>query len=1001
MPMVAEQTARKLYLVDGTSQLFRAFFAIRGLSNAQGMPTNAVYGFTTMLRKLIRDERPAYLAVAFDLGGPVFRHESYAEYKANRPPAPEELNVQTPYAKEVCTALGIPLLERPGFEADDLIATVTAQARQAGFEVVIVASDKDLLQLVTQDVHVLNPVNGQRLGPAEVEASFGVRPELVRDVLALMGDAVDNVPGVPGVGQKTALSLVARYGEIERVLAHAARHVALWEARDELLEAVDRAGEEASLSAATVERLTALGKAFRARAAELAETERDAEAGARLEAALVPLGAVAGAPARLLGRPGRAALKELKAGLKALERGSARRVWTALHAHADQARLSKELVTLHGEVPVAFPAERLAVGRADSEHVARLFDRLGFASLAAAPPLPTQELAREGAPARPSAEPAPSYAAVQTADELPGLAARLAKVERVALSLLSGPGDPLSARLVGFALAWGAGQAIYVPLRHRYLGSPPQPEPAAVWDALAPLLSAAAPGKVVHDLKRAAHLLRREGVVLGATALDTHVAAFLLDPGHSDLTLSQVASDYLGASPGAPQPAEAAEGLAVEQAALEQGRAAELTWRLAGALSTRLGEAGLMPVYERLDGPLLPLLVEMEVLGIRVDTTRLARMSVEMGQAIAATTDEIHTLAGGSFNLDSPRQLREVLFERLKLTPGRKTEKSKAASTDAQTLEELVDRHPIATKLLEYRELSKLKSTYVDALPRLVRPETGRVHTTFDPTGAATGRLSSAEPNLQNIPVRRESGRRIREAFIPEDGFVFLAADYSQIELRVLAHMARDPELIAAFRVGEDIHRLTAARVFDVLPDLVTDAMRRRAKAVNFGILYGMSESRLAREQGIGRAEARQVIEAYFARFGRVGEYIEGVRRAVVRDGYVRTLFGRLRRFPQLAGPAPRPVKEQALRAAVNTTIQGSAADIMKLAMLAVAREIERGGLGARLLLQVHDELLLEVPEDELLPTSELVRREMEGVGALEVPLVVEEKRGRNWLEAT
>ena len=391
----------------------------------------------------------------------------------------------------------------------------------------------------------------------------------------------------------------------------------------------------------------------------------------------------------------------------------------------------------------------------------------------------------------------------------------------------------------------------------------------------------------------------------------------------------------------------------------------------------------------------------MEHRGVRIDTAHLERMSREMEAGLQRARSEIHALAGVEFNVDSPKQLREVLFDQLGLKPRRRTAKSRAASTDAQTLEELAAEHPIAVTLLEYRTLAKLKGTYVDALPRLVDPASGRVHTSFHPTGAATGRLSSSDPNLQNIPARTEAGRRIREAFVPEEGFVFLASDYSQVELRVLAHLTGDPELIAAFLAGEDIHRHTAARVFDVHPDLVTDEMRRRAKAVNFGVLYGMSETRLAREQGIPRAEARRFIHAYFDRFALVRDYIDDVREQAQQDAVVRTLFGRVRSFPQLHQQVNRAVREQALRAAVNTTVQGTAADLMKLAMLAVARELRDAGLDARILLQVHDELLLEVPAEEVEPTAALVKRAMEGVHRLEVPLIVDQKTGRNWLEAT
>jgi DNA polymerase-1 len=879
--MPAESPSKTLYLVDGTSQLFRAYYAIRSLTNAEGLPTNAVYGFTTMLRKLVRDEKPAYLGVAFDPGGPVFRHEQYAEYKANRPPAPEDLTVQTPYAKQVCEALGIPVLELKGYEADDLIATIATRAREQGFAVVVVASDKDLLQLVERGVDVLNPSKNERLDSDGVEASFGVRPERVRDVLGLMGDAVDNVPGVPGVGRKTAREIVGLYGDIEAAIERAERFVAAWDARDALLTELGGTTEVLAVAVETLARTLE----------RLIEVERDETMRGRLEVVARALG-----ESDLEAKPARAALKKE---LKALDRGSAKRVWYSIAEHPAQARLSRELVTLHRDVPVEFDPGRLVHGDGDTVRTRQLFRSLGFTSL-------VKEIEAEARPLQPTAPAVPtSYVSIMERPELESFVEACRNADRLALALHTGAGDALSCPLIGIAVAHAAGRAAYVPLGHTYLGAPDQLSQGLVSELLRPLLTGSP--VVAHDLKRVAHVLGRHGLSLDAWGLDTMVAAFLLDPGRSSYPLETLAGELLSwdvSTPerGTPDPAT----VSVEEAATRWAERADLTWRLAGELRTRLESSGLAEIYDTMDGPLLPLLQKMERHGVRIDTERLAGMSSEMSVAIDCARREIHDLAGVEFNTDSPKQLREVLFERLGLSPKRKTAKSKAASTDAQTLEELRDEHPIAERLLEYRELTKLKGTYVDALPRLVNADTGRVHTSYHPTGAATGRLSSSDPNLQNIPVRKEAGRRIREAFIPEDGFVFLASDYSQIELRVLAHMSDDPELIAAFRAGEDIHRHTAARVFGVLPDLVTDDMRRRAKAVNFGILYGMSAMRLAREQGVPLAEARRFIEAYFERFGRVREYIDTVREQALRDASVRTRrpdeAGHARRGPR-AGP--------------------------------------------------------------------------------------------------
>jgi DNA polymerase-1 len=997
-----EPSAEKtLYLVDGTSQLFRAFYAIRDLSNAEGLPTNAVYGFTTMLRKLVREHGATHACVAFDSRGPVFRHELYADYKANRPPAPEELHVQVPYAKRVCDVLGVATIEKPGYEADDLIATCARRAIAEGFEVVVVASDKDLLQLVGEGVRVFNPSKEVWLDPSGVEDGFGVPPGRVRDVLALMGDSVDNVPGVPGVGEKTAKSIVRTYGDVESVVDRAERFLAVWEARDALVEAIDAGGRERELESSTAERIAACASTLDEAIVRLLDVERDDSLRPRLEEVsrrLVetdPRGIVAYA-----GGGGRGAVRPLaplKRELKALDRGSGKRAWYAIVENVEQLRLSKRLVTLDHEVPVEVEPAGFRLAAPDPVETRRLFRSLGFTSL-------IEDPGAEGTDEASAAErdAGPGAAPVLTTDRLRELVAACREAGSCTVTVNKAAGTPLRADLIGIALAHGDASSSYVPLAHEGLDVPDQPSLEVVREEIGPLLRDPAVAKSAHDVKATIHALGRAGLEVEGWMLDTTVAAFLLDAGRPRYGLDELTEEFLGTtpSPAAAPPDEPATE-PVERAAARVAERARRTRRLAGVLRGKLEESGLEELYDRIDGPLLPLLARMERCGVRLDVERLERMSGEMGQALERVRRKIHELAGGEFNVDSPKQLREVLFDRLGLESRRRTAKSRAASTDARTLEELSDAHPIAGRLLEYRTLAKLKGTYVDALPRLVDPEDGRLHTSFNPTGAATGRLSSSDPNLQNIPTRTDAGRRIREAFVPEDGFVFLASDYSQVELRVLAHLTGDPELTAAFRSGEDIHRRTAARVFEVHPDLVSDEMRRRAKAVNFGVLYGMSELRLAREQRIPRTEARKFIRAYFERFAGVRAYIDEVRDRVQREGEVRTLFGRVRRFPQLRGQANRAVREQALRAAVNTTVQGTAADLMKLAMLAVARELERASSEARILLQVHDELLLEVPEPALEPTAEIIRRAMENVHALNVPLTVDQGTGRDWSEAS
>ena len=979
-----------LYLVDGTSQLFRAYFAIRGLSNADGLPTNAVYGFTTMLQKLIRDERPTYLAVVFDTPGPVFRHEQFAAYKANREPAPDDLNVQVPYAKQVCEALGARTLEKPGYEADDVIATYVERARAEGFRLVVVASDKDLLQLVGDQVEVLNPSHNQHLDADGVRETFGVLPERVRDVLGLMGDSVDNVPGVPGVGRKTALSIVTTYGDLDAAIERAHRFVAAFDARDALLASIDRATTAEPLSAEAVVDLRQRTSGFAAALGELLSIEADPAVRETLGrvgdlVARTDLDAargVEGGSGRELGR----ALRELKREIKALDRGSAKRVWYAMSEHAELARASRELVTLHRDVPIEVGIDELRLRDPDRERAHDLFRVLEFRNLA------DEFAARDAGRPAPRATPPASRHVTAAARDVDQLAAACRAHGRIAVVARGDGPDPLRAELTGLAVSFAEGHGAWIPLAD---------DPArgdAVRRALGPVLGDPAVAKVALDSKYAAHLLARRVAPVEGFVLDASVGAFLLDSGRASYGLDRLAREYLGHE----MPAAQRSFLDDSENAPRPAEEADVVFRLAAALERGLDQEGLAELYRTIDGPLLPVLVRMEARGILVDVDRLGRMSKEMETSLDGLREEIHSLAGAPFNVDSPKQLREVLFDRLGLRPGRKTAKAKEASTDAQTLEGLESEHPIAGKLLEYRELSKLKGTYVDALPRLVHPETGRVHTTFHPTGAATGRLSSSDPNLQNIPARSAAGRRIREAFVPAPGHVFLASDYSQIELRVLAHLCQDEELIEAFRAGEDIHRHTASRIFDVALGEVTTQMRRRAKAVNFGVLYGMSETRLAREQGIARTEAKQFIQAYFERFGRVRGYVDSVREAARRDGAVRTMFGRVRLFPQLRQRIQRAAQEQALRAAVNTTIQGSGADLMKMAMLRVDRELRRAGLeDARILLQVHDELLMEVPEGSVAAVRELVKAAMEGVHPLRVPLVVDQKAGSSWAEVT
>ena len=985
---------KTLYLIDGTSQLFRAFFAIRGLTNADGVPTNAVFGFTSMLRKLIADEVPEYIGVAFDLEGPTFRHDRFADYKAHRPDLPQDLAPQFPLVKEVCAGFRIPVLELEGYEADDLIATYARLARDAGFEVVVVASDKDLLQLVGEGITVLNPSKDLRLDAAGVATHFGTAPEHVRDVLGLMGDAVDNIPGVPGVGEKTALALVNAHGDVESIIARAACWIAAFEARDALVEHLE--SEDADRFAGARDRFVTSTRA-------LLEMEKDAELAARLQEAIAcAVGPTEGADTKQ-----RKALGKL---LKGLEKGTQRRIWQAIAQNAESARLSRELATLDAHVPATFDPEALRRSEPDRERLAALFRTLGFRSLTAeytdeAPAAAAPPVVAAGAEAVATAF---DYRAVLTPVALQDVVVSSRAAGTIAVDTETNSTDPMRAKLVGISLSWAPRQGVYIPIAHAYLGVPDQLALDEVRQALAPLLADPSIAKVGQNLKYDSHVLRRHGMPVEGWTLDTMVAAFLLEPDRPSLGMDALAAFYLRhetitykslVGTGAKQ--LTIDQVDIDRVAQYASEDADVTRRLADVLEPKLREAGVEEVWKRIDGPILPILIRMEAAGIRIDVEALHALSREMDGALDEERRGIHALAGRPFNVDSPKQLREILFGALGLTPGKKTAKSREFSTDAATLEDLAGQHEIAARLLNYRELSKLKGTYVDTLPALVNPATGRVHTSYHPTGAATGRLSSSDPNLQNIPARTAVGLRIRSAFVPDEGCVFLASDYSQVELRVLAHMCGDPGLQEAFRNGEDIHRVTAAKVFGVAPELVTDEMRRRAKAVNFGILYGMSEARLARDQGMSRQDAHAFIEAYFERFSSIKAYIESVRAEAMREGQVRTLFGRVRTFSALRQRSHRGEVEQALRAAVNTTIQGTAADLMKLAMQSVQSELDALGGRSRMLLQVHDELLLEVPRDEIEVVRERVRQAMEGVHPLAVPLSVDQKVGGDWREVT
>ena len=888
------RTGDTVFLIDGSSQMYRAYHAIRGLSAPDGRPTNAVYGFVTMLRKLIADHEPALIAAAFDVRGPTFRTALDAGYKANRAPMPPDLVEQAPRVREACEALGVPVLTHAGFEADDVIGTLAERARAAGHDVAIVTGDKDFFQLVGDGVRVFNPRDpGTWYDAGGVREKFGVAPGRVIDVLALMGDAIDNVKGVPGIGEKGARELIAAHGSLDALL------------------------------------------------------ERTAD------------------------------VKQ-------------KRYRTALEKHADDARSSRELVTIRTDVPVPFEPDTLRYRGPSPERCFPLFASLGFRTLIA-----------EYAPTAATVE--KDYGVVRSAADLAALLGAAGRAGPVGLAVVADGPDAMRAELVGLALSAGPRHARYVPLGHRTLGADTGLGRDAALAALAKPLADAGLPKIGHDLKQAALVLGRHGVPLDGLDLDTLIASYLLDatrPGHDlrDLALEEIGykaialEEVVGKGARAPGLADVPVDAVVEYA----GERSDLALQAAERLVPRLAGDGLERLYRDLELPLVPVLVDLERAGVCLDTRALAAQSVAMDAQLSALQAEIHALAGESFNINSPRQLAAILFEKLQLPSSKRTGKTKAASTSVEVLEELAAAHELPRKVLEWRALAKLKGTYADALPQLVNPDTGRLHTSFSQAVAATGRLSSHAPNLQNIPIRTPVGRRIRAAFTAPPGSVLISADYSQIELRVLAHLSGDSNLKDAFERGEDIHDRTALHVFGADSGLDPHELRRRAKIINYALLYGKTAFTLSKDVGVTKKAAQTFIDAYFEGFPAVRAYLDRTLDAARETGVVTTMFDRRRRVPEIASRNGQ-LRSAAERVAVNMPIQGSAADILKRAMIDVHAALPPG---ARMILTVHDELLFEAPEPRAREVAELVRTRMESAVELSVPLTVDVGIGRNWKEA-
>ncbi len=839
--------SKRLYLLDATAFCYRAFYAVRGLSTSFGQPTGAIYGFVNILNKIIKDNKPKYLAVCFDVSRDTFRSKIFAEYKIQRPPMPSDLSSQIPIIKEIVSAYGFSIIEKEGFEADDIIANFARRAKALKVPVTIVSSDKDILQLVSDDIEVFSPYKdtGITYDADMVEERFGVKPNQVADVISLMGDSADNIPGISGIGEKTALGLIKEFGSL-----------------DNLLKNVENIGKE-----------------------KIRQTIKD---------------------------------------------------------NRDKIKLNKELVVLSGDLEIDFDLKSLEIGSPDLVKLANLFKRLEFRKF-----LTSLGLKKDD-----------------------NLKVDMEECKDGDLGKLFKSGDELF-----ISIDKPDNIFFYSGSKIMHLDK--------VGDNFKKVLSDPNIKKIGHDLKKVKVALAKDSIPFEGLYFDTMIAAYLLNPSQSGYALDSVALGYLDKVPHggdiSPQ-----EGLI-------------LIKELKPKLESLLKEKQLLDLFTDTEMPLADVLAEMELRGIKLDLKLLASLSKDLEKRLKELIRDIYDLSGSEFNINSPKQLRVVLFDHLKLPVVKKTKTG--PSTDEEVLNKLATKHKLPALLLEYRQLTKLKTTYVDALPALVDQKTGKVHTSFNQCATETGRLSSSNPNLQNIPIKTDIGRNIRRAIVASDKEnLLISCDYTQVELRMLAHLSKDEDLIAAFIAGHDIHKITASLIYGIEEKDVTDEMRDTAKRVNFGIVYGLTSFGLSRDLNISFDEAQAFIDAYFARYPRVKEYIESEIKKAQNDGYVTTILGRRRYIPEIKSKN-MAVRQFAERQAVNTPIQGSASDLIKLAMINIRNEIKDQGLKSRMVLQIHDELLFDLPKDELLPLVKLVREKMEKVLKLDVPITVDIKKGHNWLE--
>ncbi|RLB11877.1 MAG: DNA polymerase I [Deltaproteobacteria bacterium] len=883
-----------VYLIDGTSYIHRAYHAVGSLSNSKGFPTNAIYVFTRMLIKLLSEEKPEYMAVALDAKGPTFRHKIYADYKANRPPTPEDLSIQIPKIKQIVKKLGIKLIEIEGYEADDIIATLSKKCQENGFKVVLVTGDKDFKQLVTPNAIIWDTMKDEKIDYNRLKEELGFDPSKYVDVLALAGDKIDNIPGVPGIGEKTALKLIRKFGSLEGIY-------------------------------------------------------------------------------------------------KNINKITHSKVRENLIKYKDSVFLSRELARMNSNVPLNWNINMLKIKEPDREGLVQIFKELEFRELL------SQFISRK--------DEENDYRVCADLDLLKDIVKQVKKKGFVSVDTETTSEDPFNAKLVGISMSWEQKKGYYLPIGHTYLGVENQLSLEESRQLLKEILEDEKIKKIGHNIKYDAEVLKLHGIELKGIHFDTMIASYVISPGLRQHNLDYLCEYYLGhkmigykdvVGKGIKDFSQ----VSIETAVKYSCEDADYTLRLKDILEKKLKEDKNEELFYNIEMKLVPVLIDMEMAGVKVDIKLLWKLAVEFREKLKQIEEEIYKEAGMRFNINSSQQLGFVLFEKLKLPILKKTQKTKRYSTDVSVLKKLCAYNSkVPSLVLQYRTISKLKSTYIDALIRMADPKTHRIHTSYNQTVTATGRLSSSDPNLQNIPARDPEGRQIRKAFIAEDGYLLMSADYSQIELRVLAHYSNDEELINAFKNNEDIHTKTAIEVLGIKGREITPEERRLAKAINFGIIYGMGPKRLSEEIDIDYRKAKEYIDRYYEKYKGVARFREEIIEFARKNGYVTTLFNRRRYIPDINSENHR-IRAEAERIAINTPIQGTAADLIKKAMINIHERMKKESPLTKMIMQVHDELVFEVPEKEVEKVKNMVKEEMEGVYPMRVPLKVDISIGKNWDEA-